>query len=200
MTGKTKQALLAELEELRARLDEAEEGLRAIREGECDAIVVRGSTGERVFSLAETDNVYRLMVETMNEAGLAVSPTGVVLFANNRLGAMLELPLERLVGRRGRADRGAVEGDRGAPREQRAHPPAGGVEDGVDRMGGLSSGRHPLDDAGEVVPRGAVPAGEPVNLDLGVALDDVLGEIAPAGPADAGDEHPHSMQKPEPLV
>ncbi len=68
--------LMKENSELRARLEEAEETLRAIHEGEVDAVIVKGSKGDRVFSLEETDNLYHLMVETMNEAGLAVSPDG----------------------------------------------------------------------------------------------------------------------------
>ncbi|HXS10168.1 MAG TPA: hybrid sensor histidine kinase/response regulator, partial [Candidatus Krumholzibacteria bacterium] len=70
--------LRAENEELRRRLEEAEEALRAIRDGDVDAIVVSGTRGDRVFSLAETENLYRLMVETMNEAGMATSLDGTI--------------------------------------------------------------------------------------------------------------------------
>ncbi len=41
------QELLAELQELRSRLDEAEETLRAIRDGEVDALVVSTPVCER---------------------------------------------------------------------------------------------------------------------------------------------------------
>jgi hypothetical protein len=41
----TQQTLLAENAELRARLEEAEEMLRAIRNGEVDALVVESSAG-----------------------------------------------------------------------------------------------------------------------------------------------------------
>jgi hypothetical protein len=40
----------AENQELRRRLEEAEETLRAIREGEVDAVVVTGSRGTQIFS------------------------------------------------------------------------------------------------------------------------------------------------------
>ena len=46
-----KQRLQQENEELRARLAEAEETLRAIREGSVDAVVVSGPHGDQVFSL-----------------------------------------------------------------------------------------------------------------------------------------------------
>jgi PAS domain S-box-containing protein len=90
--------LLSETHELRARLEEAEEALRAIREGEVDAVIVSGSKGDRVFSLAETENLHRLMVETMNEAGLATSSDGLLLYANDRAAALFQRTRSELLG------------------------------------------------------------------------------------------------------
>ena len=42
----TNEALLAQIAELRARLDEAEQTLEAIRSGDVDALVVSGPRGE----------------------------------------------------------------------------------------------------------------------------------------------------------
>ena len=98
--SRTRQQLLAEIEGLQARLTEAEDTLRAIREGEVDAIVVSGSRGEQVFSLTGSEQVYRLIVETMHEAALTVSLDGRVLFCNRQLTHLLRLPAERVVGRR----------------------------------------------------------------------------------------------------
>ena len=64
-TERVHQDLVTENRELRVRLEEAEEALRAIREGEVDAVIVSGSKGDRVFSLTEAENLHRLMVETM---------------------------------------------------------------------------------------------------------------------------------------
>src|SRR5262249_39794360 len=74
--------LRAENDELRKRLAEAEDALRAIREGDVDAIIVSGTKGDRVFSLAESENLHRIMVETMNEAGIAASTDGTILYCN----------------------------------------------------------------------------------------------------------------------
>jgi len=54
MTGKRNiptrlAALQEENQELRRRLEEAEETLRAIREGEVDAVVVTGRRGAQIF-------------------------------------------------------------------------------------------------------------------------------------------------------
>lgn len=92
------QDLVTENQELRARLEEAEEALRAIREGEVDAIIVSGSKGNRVFSLTEAENLHRLMVETMNEAGFAVSAEGLLLYVNDRAAELLKRRRSDLMG------------------------------------------------------------------------------------------------------
>ena len=85
--------------QLRAQLGEAEETLRAIREGEVDAIVVSGSQGDQVFSLTGAESVYRLIVETMKEAALTVTTDGRILFCNSQFGAFVQTPPERILGR-----------------------------------------------------------------------------------------------------
>ena len=51
----TKQTLLRENAEQRARLEELEDTLRAIRAGEVDALVVDGSGVPQVFTLQSSD-------------------------------------------------------------------------------------------------------------------------------------------------
>ncbi|MFH0863035.1 MAG: PAS domain S-box protein [Candidatus Altiarchaeota archaeon] len=99
MKDKTDSKLQKENADLRARLGEAEETLRAIREGEVDAIIVSGNKGNRVFSLSESENLHRLMVETMNEVGIATTPDGTILFCNNRATELLAQPQNKLLGR-----------------------------------------------------------------------------------------------------
>ena len=86
-------------EELRRRLEEAEDALRAIREGEVDAIVVTGSRGERVFSLAETESLHRMMVEAMSEVGIATAPDGVILYCNRRAASILQREDSEVLGK-----------------------------------------------------------------------------------------------------
>ncbi len=92
--------LLAELESLRIRLTEAEETLYAIGNGEVDAFVVSGSDGMRVFTLKGAEQPYRILVETMNEGAAILREDGVILYANNCLAALLQVPPERIVGSR----------------------------------------------------------------------------------------------------
>jgi len=91
--------LLKENEELRARLEEAEETLRAIRSGEVDAVVAASPLGDQVFTLEGADHVYRVMVEQMNESAATVSQDGVILFANANLSVLLDVPARRLRGK-----------------------------------------------------------------------------------------------------
>ncbi len=90
--------LAAELEDLRARLAEAEEVLRAIRNGEVDAVVVAGERGEQVYTLSGADRVYRQLIETMSEGAVTLSADGVILYCNVCLAGMLGRSLDEVLG------------------------------------------------------------------------------------------------------
>jgi PAS domain S-box-containing protein len=90
--------LREEAEELRRRLDEAEQTLEAIRRGDVDALVIDGPQGEQIFSLSGADRLYRTIVETMNEAALTVSLEGAILFCNRRFCELMRTPPEIIVG------------------------------------------------------------------------------------------------------
>jgi PAS domain S-box-containing protein len=96
--GPSEPGLAAELEEVRARLAEAEEALRAIRDGNVDAVVVTGGRGEQVFTLIGADRVYRQLIESMSEGAATVSGDGVILYGNVRLAEMLGRPLHQVFG------------------------------------------------------------------------------------------------------
>jgi PAS domain S-box-containing protein len=89
-----------EVEELRARLAEAEETLRALRQGEVDAVVVNGPAGPQVYALENADRPYRMIVERMQEGALTLSPDGTVLYANRSLSRLLHLSGETIAGQR----------------------------------------------------------------------------------------------------
>jgi PAS domain S-box-containing protein len=95
----TEDALQRENDELRRRLAEAEDALRAIREGQVDAIVVDDAAGARVFSLSGAETIYRLTVETMAEAAINVAADGTIVFCNARFGEFVATSTERLLGR-----------------------------------------------------------------------------------------------------
>lgn len=87
-----------ENQRLRARLEELEETLRAIRSGEVDALVVETAGEDQVFTLKGADQTYRLMVEEMQTGAATLSDDGVVLYCNPFLAALLDLPVEAVLG------------------------------------------------------------------------------------------------------
>jgi PAS domain S-box-containing protein len=90
--------LEGEIEELRARLAEAEETLYAIRHGEVDAVIVATESVPRVYTLLSADRPYRNFVERMQEGALTLTPDGIVLYANRRIASLLGVDLRSIVG------------------------------------------------------------------------------------------------------
>ena len=96
--AKTKKELLSENEDLRIRLEEAEEILRAIREGEVDGLVVSGPEGDQLFLLKGAGHAYRVFVEAMNEGAVTLSHDGTILYCNVRFADMVETDYEKVIG------------------------------------------------------------------------------------------------------
>lgn len=94
----TSHLLPNEIETLRSRLNEAEDTLRAIGQGEVDALVVGTGRKRRAFTLRGAEHPYRVMVEHMQEGALTIAPTGTILYSNNQFARMLHMPLEKIFG------------------------------------------------------------------------------------------------------
>jgi PAS domain S-box-containing protein len=92
--------LRAEIQSLREQLEESQQTLRAIREGEVDALVVSTPQGERLFTLQGGEHPYRALIEQMREGAATLTPEGVIHYCNGRLAEMLKRPLERITGGR----------------------------------------------------------------------------------------------------
>jgi PAS domain S-box-containing protein len=95
----TIEELIQKNDALQARLDAAEEALRAIQSGEVDALVIYGEDGtEKVFTLEGADSPYRVMVEKIQEGVATLTTDGILLYCNCRMADMLDVPMERLLG------------------------------------------------------------------------------------------------------
>jgi hypothetical protein len=92
----TPDELLEQLQELQRRLAETQETLRALQNGEADAIVVATGDGHRVYSLKGTEQAYRLWIQSMAEGALTLNSDGLILFANRQFAAMAGTPLDRV--------------------------------------------------------------------------------------------------------
>ncbi len=95
---KSYEKLLARNEELQKSLEEAQELLRAIRNGEVDALVTSGPEGDQVFTLEGSDSAYRNLIEAMSEGAVTMAQDGTVLYCNHRFAEMTKSPLENVVG------------------------------------------------------------------------------------------------------
>ena len=86
VTYLSKSALLLENQALRARLDEAEEMLRAIRRGEADALVIDSDAGPKVYTIegqeAETNRFRGEMLAQISDAVIAVDAEERVIYFN----------------------------------------------------------------------------------------------------------------------
>ncbi|HET8539975.1 MAG TPA: PAS domain S-box protein [Anaeromyxobacter sp.] len=98
MAQASESVLRAENEELRLRLEEAEQALEAIRTGQVEALVVEGPDGPRIFTLEGATQSYRVLVESMNEGAVTSTEDGIVLYCNARFAEMLGEPLQSVIG------------------------------------------------------------------------------------------------------
>jgi PAS domain S-box-containing protein len=85
--------------DLRHKLAEAEETLRAIRENEVDALVMRGPMAEEVFTIGGDSDSYRTFMEVMEPGAAALDGAGRVLYANSTLTRLLGMSLAELQGK-----------------------------------------------------------------------------------------------------
>jgi PAS domain S-box-containing protein len=97
-TGSSGTGSAREIADLRGRLNEAEEALRAIRSGDVDAVLVPGKRGPQVFTLQGAEHAYRILIESMNEGALTLTAEKTILYANQSFARMVGCPLEQVIG------------------------------------------------------------------------------------------------------
>jgi two-component system NarL family sensor kinase len=83
---------------LQLQLSEAKEALRAIHNGEVDAVMVEGKAGRQLFTLKGAEQAYRVLIESMNEGALTLATDKTILYANACFAKMVHLPLEQVTG------------------------------------------------------------------------------------------------------
>lgn len=99
LPSKTKEELVKENYLLKSRLDEAEQTLNAIQNGEIDAIITpQGSDGPKVYTLKSADTLYRNLIEEMGEGVATLTNSGTIYYANAQIASMLQVPLDKIVG------------------------------------------------------------------------------------------------------
>jgi PAS domain S-box-containing protein len=84
--------------ELRERLEEAEAVLRAIQDGEVDAVFVNAGNNA-VYTLESAEKPYRVMVEQMPNGAATLTSDGIIIYCNRRFAELLKKPLQALLGK-----------------------------------------------------------------------------------------------------
>ncbi len=89
---------MVEIENLRLRLEEATETLRAVLNGEADGLTVSTPGKTQACTLKDAGQPYRIILETLNEGVLATTPDGTIQYSNRRFAEMLKIPLQNVIG------------------------------------------------------------------------------------------------------
>lgn len=87
-----------ELSDIRRRLAEAEETIRAIRTGEVDALVVSGTDSDQIFDIGSDTESYRAFMEVMDIGAAALDDGGRILYLNSSLASVLNVTAESAQG------------------------------------------------------------------------------------------------------
>ncbi|MGE5575172.1 MAG: PAS domain S-box protein [Ignavibacteria bacterium] len=98
MQNKTNEDLMAEVQELRTQLEEAQDTLDAIRRGEVDGLVVSTPKGEQVYTISGAERPYRALIEDMREGAVILSDDDTILYCNSGFAKMMKRPSEKIVG------------------------------------------------------------------------------------------------------
>jgi two-component system NarL family sensor kinase len=57
-----------------------------------------GGEGPQTFTLEGADHAYRVLIESMNEGALTLTPQGMILYSNQRFAVMVQCPLKQVIG------------------------------------------------------------------------------------------------------
>src|ERR1051325_11640310 len=80
-------------------LEEAEQTLRAIRDGAVDAFVVEEAEGHRVYTLEGSDLPYSTLVERMQQGATMLDARGCIVYCNLSLAQLLGTTRDQVIGR-----------------------------------------------------------------------------------------------------
>ena len=86
------------LDDLKRRLLEAEETIRAIREGEVDALVIGLHDQPEIFSIGGDSEAFRSFMEVMDTGAAAVDDRGCIIYANTTFASAFDKEAQALQG------------------------------------------------------------------------------------------------------
>lgn len=90
--------LLAEIEELKAKLAEADQLIQAIKDGEVDAFAIGSDAAPEIYTLQTGDYAYRILIEEIGEGALNATEDGLIVYTNKTFYELVGLPYEKVIG------------------------------------------------------------------------------------------------------
>jgi PAS domain S-box-containing protein len=98
MKQELKTKMKPSLDQLMHRLIEAEETIEAIKYNKIDALLISTKKGEQVWTLGDTEQPYRVLIEQIDQGAVTISNEGLIIFSNNRFAELLKIPFEHIIG------------------------------------------------------------------------------------------------------
>jgi PAS domain S-box-containing protein len=92
------QKLLVENSFLRQQLQNTKESINAIKTGNIDALIIGSEKSHKIYSEKTSDEIYRILIERMNEGAVVLNTEGTILYCNAYFANMLGLPLQNTIG------------------------------------------------------------------------------------------------------
>ncbi|HUL40090.1 MAG TPA: ATP-binding protein [Methanomassiliicoccales archaeon] len=90
--------LRSKVKELESSLSESEGTLKAILNGEVDAVIVNVDGKDQIYTLKGADEPYRALFEQMSEGAVTISEDSSILYSNRSFAKAVGIPLERIIG------------------------------------------------------------------------------------------------------
>jgi len=97
-TKKNTSDLIAEIEDLKNQLFEANSIIEAIREGEVDALVLSKNGNPYIYTLESADYTYRILIENFGEGALSLSEEGLILYCNEYFAKLAGIRPDKIIG------------------------------------------------------------------------------------------------------
>jgi len=90
--------LVRQNEDIRKRLEDAEQVIQAIRSDQVDGFVVEQEGSNKVLLLESAEGPYRILVERMHQGAVAIDSDGRILYCNGRFCEMLRRRTDEVIG------------------------------------------------------------------------------------------------------
>jgi PAS domain S-box-containing protein len=94
----SEKTMLAEIEELRMKLAEANQLIQAIKAGEVDAFAMGSDATPEVYTLQSGDYAYRILIEEIGEGALNVTEDGLIVYTNAGFFELVGLSYDKVIG------------------------------------------------------------------------------------------------------